>query len=202
MKTKSILFMGNAIIVFLCISTFFISVFLLQGCSDDFALEKIQQMLESSQFMNEPATTILGLYVNNILPESDLRKEHPEMEVFLTIGYVTIKPHTIIIGQKVGAEFILTPEGDKARASGGWSIIPGTQVQQWSVETARKKFIEASEPEYVEKIAKVSFKWKWEPNKIGEGLGLTRETSSACAKFKREKNEWQLTEIVNGESCQ
>ena len=166
----------------------------LSSCSNHCDEAQIQDRLTSSQFINTPSTTKLILYQNSIPPSGDLLKEHPEHNVFLGLGLVSIVPYSSIAGIEIGADFVLTQQG-KTEAASGWKICRGPNDEEaYEIITARKEFMNIIDVKHSGTNTSVTFTWQWIPTKIGEALGTPRTKKNSHAQLFYKNNDCILDE--------
>jgi hypothetical protein len=152
------------------------------------------QLLRSSDFMGEMATTRLVLYHNQIFPAADLIAEHRDMVKFIDLGLIEVRPSGIFWGKPIGAKLVLTTEGERAAAA-GWRPTAGPAGEEaWIVPTARKELIEVRELRTREGEADCKFVWKWTATKIGHQTGGPKGSETAGARFHRDEDRWSLDE--------
>ena len=166
------------------------------GCLWQKSLTKAEaeRLLRSSNFLSETATTRLVLYRNLVFPAADLIAEHRDMVRFMDLGLVAVQPNEVWLGKPIGARFVLTPEGERASAS-GWEHTSGPAGEgAWIVPTARKELVQVREPVTREKSADCTFVWKWVSTKIGDKAGTPKGSETSSARFHLEGEEWYLDE--------
>lgn len=153
-----------------------------------------ERLLRSSNFLSETATTRLVLYRNHVFPAADLIAEHRDMVTFMDLGLVAVQPNEVWLGKSIGARFALTPEGERAAAS-GWQHTSGPRGEDaWIVPTARKELVQVREPVIKKESADCTFVWEWTPTKIGDKTGAPKDSETFSARFHLEGEEWYLDE--------
>lgn len=153
-----------------------------------------ERLLLASEFLAETAMTRLVLSRNRVFSAADLVASHPEVVKFIELGLVGFRPNSVILGQPIGARFVLTPEGERASASGWRPAVGPAGEEAWMVPTSRKRLVHVRSPKTAAQTAVCSFRWKWVPTEVGDKGGAPAGTETSSAGFYLDDDRWYLDE--------